>query len=131
VRRLSLLLVVAAAGYAAAGAGAAPKTLGSYCSSSGDVCYGIVRSGGTVYLRITTFARYFSRYRLCVRSPGGGLACRTFPIRPAGSLFGSRVVWYAHFPRRGPGRYKVTWRLGERRLGPPLTFRIRPRVIIG
>jgi hypothetical protein len=96
----------------------------SYCSRSGDLCYGIVRSGGTVSLRITTFARYFPRYRLCVQSPGGATTCRSFPIRRQGRLYGSTVIWYANFPRRGPGLYRVTWRLGAERLGPTLSFRI-------
>jgi hypothetical protein len=41
----------------------------SYCSPSGDLCYGVVRRRGAIVLRIDTIERYFARYTLCVRPP--------------------------------------------------------------
>lgn len=95
-----------------------------YCSASGDVCFGIRGRAEAVVLRITTVERYFPRYRLCVRPPRGSPTCKTFPIRRSGQAYGSAVRWRAHFPNRGPGRYRVTWRLGTTRLGPTLAFRL-------
>lgn len=110
---------------------ASGPTLGSseraepvYCSASGDLCFGIRGRGVTVVLTITTVERYFARYRLCVRPPRGATTCKSFPIRRSGRTYGSTVRWRAHFPNRGPGRYRVTWRLGANRLGPTLAFRL-------
>src|SRR5439155_638750 len=47
-------------------------TLASYCSPSGDVCYGLIRRNGVVGAELTTAAHYFNRYTLCVRPPGSG-----------------------------------------------------------
>ena len=107
------------------------KTIASYCSSSGDVCYGIFNRSGKVYLRITTAARYFRRYRLCVRllPPGSGadlvLRCGSFPVfRQGGGTWGSSVNYARQYPVTNAGRYRVTWKLGATRLGPPLSFRL-------
>jgi hypothetical protein len=59
---LLALLSIALAAAAAAPAVPREKKIASYCSSSGDVCYGIFNRSGKVYLRITTAARYFGRY---------------------------------------------------------------------
>jgi hypothetical protein len=118
---------------AAAAAFAAPQTpvaapprrvLRHYCSPSGDVCYGTAVRRGALYLEINTIERYFARYRLCVRPPTGTTTCRTFPIRRTGRIYGSAVRWYRTFPNRGPGIYRVTWRLGSQPLGPGLRFRL-------
>src|SRR5438270_4229277 len=81
------------------------KTIASYCSSSGDVCYGIFNRSGNVYLRITTAAHYFRRYRLCVRllPPGSGsdlvLRCGSFPVfRQGGGTWGSSVNYARQYP---------------------------------
>ena len=104
------------------------KAIASYCSPSGDVCYGVVNRGGAVYLELSTAARYFARYRLCVRPPGGGAAgrerCGSFPVRRRGSTWGSSVRYARQFPVVGPGTYRVTWRLGTKPLGPVLRFRL-------
>jgi hypothetical protein len=118
---------------AAESAGAVNETkIASYCSSSGDVCYGIFNRAGKVYLRITTAAHYFSRYRLCVRllPPGASgaehaLRCGSFPVfRAGGGTWASRVNYARQYPIRNPGRYRVAWRLGSTPLGPPLYFRL-------
>ena len=123
----SLLLVLVAAGALAASAAPAPsprKTIASYCSPSGDVCYGVVNRSGAVYFELTTFARYFLRYRLCVRPPVGAVRCRTFAMKPAGNNWASVVRFARNFRLAGPGVYRATWRLGSSRLGPTLRFRL-------
>jgi hypothetical protein len=95
----------------------------SYCSPSGDVCYGIQRKAGVVRLRITTIERYFPRYTLCVTPRGGRRACGSFPIFKSGRVWGSTVRWNRQFPNAGAGRYRVQWRLRSRPLGPALSFR--------
>jgi hypothetical protein len=127
----TLAVVVAAtcAGAEVASAASGPKTIASYCSPSGDVCYGVISRGGAVYLEITTAARYFGRYKLCVRPPGGGATglqrCGSFPVvRRSGSLWGSSVKYSRQFPVTGPGTYRVTWKLRAQPLGPTLRFRL-------
>ena len=75
----SFLAVAAAARPVAQSA----TTLASHCSSSGDVCFGVVRRAGVIRAEITTAAHYFNRYTLCVRPPGTGGAglrrCGSFP----------------------------------------------------
>jgi len=110
------------------GAGSRPKTIASYCSPSGDVCIGIVSRSGAVYLELSTAAHYFDRYRLCVRPPGGGagalVRCGSFPVVRRGSSWGSSVRYARQYPVIGPGSYRVTWKLGEKPLGPTLRFRL-------
>lgn len=98
------------------------KNRSSYCSPTGDLCMGVRRVDGALFLEIDTFARYFDRYRLCVRDPHGRQVCKGFPIHPSGRFFASRVRWHANFPPGVPGRYRVTWLRGSQPLGPVLSF---------
>lgn len=105
--------------------------ISSYCSPSGDVCYGVFRRQHRVFLRITTAAHYFNRYTLCVRllGPGSGaevaLRCGSFPLfRGAQGTWGSTVNYARQYPITQPGRYRVTWKSGGTALGPSLTFRL-------
>ena len=127
MRRTSVTALVVALGLASASSGGAaspPKTIASYCSSTGDLCFGVLNRSGAVSLEITTFARYFVRYDLCVKPPRGNTTCRNFPIRRSGAFYASHVRWHANFPARGPGSYVVTWKLKANPLGPQLTFRL-------
>ena len=108
-----------------------PKTIASYCSRSGDVCYGIFKRSGKLSLEITTAAKYFSRYTLCVRrlpprsTPTYAQRCGSFPVfRQAGSTWGSRVNYARQFPLKFAGSYRATWRLSGAALGPALRFRL-------
>jgi hypothetical protein len=88
------------------------------------LCFGVVNRSGAVYFDLTTFARYFTRYRLCVTAPSGVESCRSFTVRRAGQFYGSSVQWYRNFPNGGPGAYDVRWKLGPSPLGPRLRFRL-------
>jgi hypothetical protein len=131
VRALLLGLLVALV--AAPGASPATvRTLAAYCSPSGDVCYGIVDRGGDIRLELTTAARYFGRYTLCVKPPAAGAAglrrCGSFPVfRAGGGTWASSVRLRRQFPASQAGVYRVTWRLGTQPLGPTLRVRL-PRV---
>ena len=121
--RLAVTVALAAALIAALSASASSHVrVKSYCSPSGDVCYGIFRAGSTYSFRLTLAARYFTRYRLCVRPLGQTATCKSFPVKKTGASWGGTVVWQRNFPVRGPRGYRVTWRRGTTRLGPPLTF---------
>jgi hypothetical protein len=98
-----------------------PQTVESYCSKTGDLCFGIFRKQGAIFLDLTAAAKYFERYTLCVRTPKRRTTCRDFGLRRDGPFFASHVRWHASFPTAGPGRYWVSWRL-RRPLGPSLWF---------
>ena len=122
--RTTLLLVLAAALVAVAPGSAAEQTrVKSYCSESGDVCYGIFKGSGGLYtFQLTLAAKYFSRYRVCVTPLGQKATCKSFPVKKTGAQWGGKVIWQRNFPVRGPRGYRVAWRQGTHRLGPPLTF---------
>ena len=126
-----ILVLTTATSSAAASPATRSKTIASYCSSSGDVCYGIFNRSGKVYLRITTAARYFKRYKLCVRllPPGSdgshAQRCGSFPVfRQGGSTWGSSVNYARQYPLTFAGSYRVTWKLAGGALGPSLRFRL-------
>jgi hypothetical protein len=110
---------------AAAGAVVKPRTVTAYCSRSGDVCYSVVDVDGKAVLQITTAARYFKRYTLCVRAPGRAARCGTYPVfRLAGSVWTSNIRFAKQFRYVGEGTYRATWKAGGHRLGPTLSFRL-------
>ena len=127
--RAALAVLVAALAVASAASAAPDARIASYCSPSGDLCYGIFRDAGNVTrFQLTLAARYFGRYRICVKPPTGAVTCKSFPVRRTGRTFGGAVKWDRNFPtNRGPGRYRVTWLQGTRRLGPALFFRPSPQ----
>jgi hypothetical protein len=121
--RPALVAAVAAALIAAWPSHASPDArVKSYCSASGDVCYGIFRSGSVYSFRLTLAARYFSRYRVCVVPLGQSKTCKSFPVKQTGVQWGGKVIWQRNFPVRGPRGYRVSWWQSGRRLGPALTF---------
>jgi len=121
--RRALLAALAAALIASVPAQASHHArVKSYCSPSGDVCYGIFRSGSVYSFRLTLAAKYFQRYRVCVRPLGEQGKCKSFPVKKTGAGWGGTVFWNRNYPVRGPRGYRVTWRQGTTRLGPPLTF---------
>ena len=127
--RIGLAALVVGAGLAVAGAGssASEVRIASYCSPSGDVCYGIFRSPTEVYrFELTTAAHYFSRYQVCVKPSVAAATCKSFPVRKRGANYGGVVIWNRNYPNKGPVRYKVTWKQSGRRFGPSLSFRVLP-----
>jgi hypothetical protein len=102
---------------------AQPVRVPSYCSKSGDVCYWIVEARADYNLRLTLAAKYFSRYRICVKPRRRATTCKSFPVKRTGAQWGGKVSWQRNFPD-APGRYRVTWSQGTNRLGPPLNFRL-------
>jgi hypothetical protein len=126
--RTGFLVLALAAGLVAPSAASPAEQIriGSYCSTSGDVCYGIFQQGQTFRFELTLAARYFSRYQICVQPPSGASTCKTFPVRRRGQQFGGTVIWNRYFPSRGPGRYRVTWKQNGQRLGPTLRFAVVP-----
>jgi hypothetical protein len=102
-----------------------PVRIATYCSPSGDVWYGIFNDRNRfIRFQLTLAARYFGRYRICVRPPRGATLCKSFPVREVGSSYGGQVRWQRQFPNRGSGTYRVTWRQGTRALGPTLRFKL-------
>ena len=118
-----LLVVVCLAAVVSASATAVPDgRIASRCSASGDVCYGVFDDHGTIRFQLTLAAKYFNRYRICVKPPRGVTTCRSFPVKRVGSQYGGAVKWDRNFPSRGLGRYRVTWKQGAQALGPALVF---------
>jgi hypothetical protein len=100
-----------------------------HCSTTGDVCYGAFGLGSHVRLRITLAGNLFHTYNLCVRAPDGSRTCRQFHTWPiAHGLFQSTQHWRAHFPNKGPGRYRATWNAGGGAFQPAIMFREGPSI---
>jgi hypothetical protein len=118
--RLITLLAVAAAALAILPAAASARS--TYCSTSGDVCYGVVKGSSPIKLRITTAAKYFSRYRLCITGPHGERECHRFRIRKRNGVYRSTVSWPKHYEYNGKGSYRARWFQGGNALGPAVTF---------
>ena len=122
-RLLPLLLIAVTAGLVLA-APASART--SYCSPSGDFCYGL-RGDRDPKIVLNMAARYFPKARICVTPPDGAeRTCKTYKVRDLGNVFGVRVRWSAKFPNHGPGRYKVKfYSAGSSSdgLGPSVAFR--------
>lgn len=122
MRRTLLLALIAALVAGAPSAAAGQTRVKSHCSVTGDVCYGIFKSGSVYSFRLTLAAKYFNRYRICVRPLGEKAKCKSFPVKKTGAAWGGTVVWQRNYPVRGPRGYRVTWLQRTTRLGPPLTF---------
>jgi hypothetical protein len=120
-----LLAVVGAAALAVPGNASASERarFPSYCSPSGDLCYGIFNANGQYAFRLTLAAKYFPRYRLCVRRLGHARQCRSFPVSKTGAHWGGQVLWFRNFGHV-PGSHRIRWFQGTTRLGPPLSFRL-------
>lgn len=109
---------------------ASAPAVARHCSASGDVCYGAFGSGATVRLRVTLFANYFHTYTLCVRAPDASRTCHRFHTwRIRHGMYQSTLHWAAHFPDRGPGRYRATWNFGAGAARPAITFAVGPSII--
>jgi hypothetical protein len=119
-----ILLLALAAGLAAAplGSSANQTRLARYCSTTGDVCYGIFDENNAIRFKLTLAAKYFARYQICVRPLGQKTTCKTFRVTKKGVSFGGTVNWLRNFHTAGPRRYEVTWKQSGRRLGPTLKF---------
>jgi hypothetical protein len=127
--RLAVALVSSLALLASASTSAAdqPRTyLARYCSQTGDLCYGIFKleARDRIVFQITTQARYFASYRICVKAPTGSVKCRNFPLNRQTPLsYGNLVYWRRYFGDHGPGVYQVAWKnQSGTRLGPRLSF---------
>jgi hypothetical protein len=96
----------------------------SYCSESGDVCYGVVKDSSPVKLQIVLQAKYFKKYRLCLKGPSGQRDCKSFKIRKLkGGQYGSTVKIAKHFDFLGKaGKYRARYSQGGESLGPAITF---------
>lgn len=95
----------------ASGAPAAPEgwePVASYCSPSGDVCFGIRRSGDRVKLRLDSFVD-FGDVSFCVKKAGAGhRVCRTRALKPRDhNLYFASILWNRHFPTAGPQKRVV------------------------
>lgn len=74
----------------------------SYCSGSGDVCYGIQRKGDQVRLRLDSFVD-FGSVAFCVRKARQSTyICRTRDLLPgAHSLYTAKIRWNGNYPTGG------------------------------
>src|SRR6476646_1056088 len=125
---IAVALFVSTGVFAVAPGAAPPKVSASSCSKSGDVCYAAVNRDGLVRLEITTAARYFGHYTLCVRPGTQGAErfwrCGSFPIFRHGPTWSSSVR-LDHSPVAGPTVCRVAWKLAKGHpLGPSLRVRV-------
>jgi hypothetical protein len=82
----------------------------SYCSPTGDFCYGALKINGVRKLKIDSFVD-FGKYQLCVRKQGGPpKECHRYTLIPkSGGTVGDTVDWAANFPNLGSGAYLARW----------------------
>jgi hypothetical protein len=120
MRRTTLPLLLILLGALALPAPAAARS--SYCSASGDVCYGL-SSGSDPKISLGLAAKYFDKARICVSPPSGNRTCGTFAVKRYGSIYGVRVRWSSKFPNKGKGTYKVKFYNGADSLGPAVSFK--------
>lgn len=112
---------MAAACTAALALPSAASARSSYCSKTGDVCY--QAKGAPIKLRITTAAKYFARYRLCITNPHGVRECHHFRMRrDTGGTYSSTVSWPRYFHYGGRGTYHARWYTAGHALGPAISF---------
>ena len=125
VRITLLVALTAGLAFASPALSADRARIASYCSESGDVCYGVFKDrSGVIRFRLTTAAKYFSRYRVCVRPRAKAARCKSFPVKKVGANWGGTVIWQRNFPMRGTRKYQVGWKLGTQSIGPWLTFTV-------
>lgn len=128
LRRAACTALAASVLIASGGAAPAPAAAASsYCSPTGDYCYSAGVRKGAVRLVLGTFS-FRGRVRVCVTPPDGDTPdCRAFRLgKTKNGIYEVDVKWSAHFPRRGPGTYRVTFApatTGGAKLGPGATFR--------
>ena len=124
MRRLSLPLSLSLLAILAFATPASART--SYCSQSGDFCYGL-NGDRDPKIILNMAARYFPKARICVTPPGGAArTCKTYKVKDQGNVFGVRVRWSAKFPNEGSGKYKVKFYdggSGSSGLGPSVSFK--------
>lgn len=123
MRRVIVGAIVAGLLAVPLGAGAHHRPI-TVCSQTGDICQSTARVDGVRSLRVTLFARFFTRFRLCVKGPSS-TTCKDFRVHETpGGLFASRVNWANHFPDEGSGAYTVKWLSlpGAVRVGSVLGF---------
>lgn len=83
------------------------EPVASYCSPSGDVCFGIRRSGERVQLRLDSFVD-FGDVSFCVKKAGGRYRCHTRTLQPgAHNLYSAAILWNRHYPTAGPTKRVV------------------------
>jgi hypothetical protein len=120
MKRTSIVLV-AAASAAAFLMPSSASARSTYCSKSGDVCY--QAKGSPIKLRITTAAKYFTRYRLCINNPHGVRECHRFHMhKAAAGTYSSTVSWPKHYTYGGKGKYHASWYAHGNKLGPSVAF---------
>lgn len=96
-----------------------------YCSKTGDICQSSRKVGDARKLRIRLAAKYFSTFHLCVLDPDGYEICAPFRVRERDSgNFERNVKWRRHFVPGGPGAYRVSWWVGDDRVGRKLGFHV-------
>lgn len=78
----------------------------NYCSPTGDICQSTTKVDGIRWLRISLFAKYFNRYKLCVKAPDGSRSVAASISELKGRLSARRSAGAAISRRRVP---VLTW----------------------
>lgn len=113
VAAVPLVFATGATASAAPDAGRAAgewQPVASYCSGSGDVCYGIQRRGDQIRLRLDSFVD-FGSVAFCVRKARQSTyVCRTRDLVPgAHSLYTAKIRWNSNYPATGSQKRVVSF----------------------
>lgn len=90
----------------------------SYCSPSGDICYGILRKGETVRFRLTAFGGYFKTVDFCVKKAGSrAWVCRERPLKQGkNDIYVAKIRWQGNYPTNGDAKRVVRFMKGSPKL---------------
>ena len=104
---------------------ASANAASSFCSPTGDFCYSAKKRDGVVRLGLGTFS-FRGTVDVCVTAPDKTRSCKPFRLLERRGFYEIDARWSAHFPRKGPGTYRVTF--AARQVGttfrPAVTFRL-------
>jgi hypothetical protein len=119
--RDTLLALTAAALALAVVVPAAPAATTSWCSESGDACFGTFKRDGKRYVSGTYSARYKTREKLGVTAPTGQRDCVTRRLKQGRfDTWSLTLRWSTNYPNRGKGTYVLVSSAPE-----PITFKVR------
>lgn len=94
-------------------------TIASYCSPSGDICYGIREKNDKIQFRLSAFAKYFDTVDFCVKKRHTrNWVCNERDLKRSGPTYLAKIRWQGNYPTGGDAKRVVRFMKGS----PKLSF---------